>query len=287
MKRKREATWSDLVQTLRSGEKSVRELLPELERLLPVSYGGREPDDRESEDGDDDQDSFSSRRILERGSTTRSGSTFRLHYLEVPFSIWEDLFDEEWPSDAARTLDTELHLPEADLFPAFTDDRGNEESGQVQMDADVEFVSTILRNTGNHPTCTGRIHFTNTSKDWMRLLHDVVMEGGKELEVSDYIRLLSCLSNSDLADVVLVRIFPGLLLRERSNRDGDLSKEMDQLLEVAFHRSSFSSMSLSVLQKTIAAMSLEQCGLLGVFSQAKLLRLYLNGTMEGHRQPGG
>lgn len=90
----------------------------------------------------------------------------------------------------------------------------------------------------------------------MRLLHEVVMEGGKEIEIGDYIRLLSCLSNSDLADVVLTRIFPGLLLRERFNTDGDLSKEMDQLLETAFRRSSLSSMSLSVFQKTMHAMRL-------------------------------
>jgi len=113
------------------------------------------------------------------------------------------------------------------------------------------------------------------------------MEGGKEIEISDYIRLLSCLFNSDLADVVLTRIFPGLLLRERFNTDGDLSKEMDQLLETAFRRSSLSSMSLSVFQKTILAMSLEECGLQGVFTKAKLLRLYLDGTMKGRKQPGG
>uniref|UniRef100_A0A6T6KD86 Uncharacterized protein n=1 Tax=Rhodosorus marinus TaxID=101924 RepID=A0A6T6KD86_9RHOD len=166
MKRKRETAWSDLVQTLRSGDKSVREVLPELERLLPPGCGRGEPDDRESEDGDDDKEGFSSGRILERGSTSRSGSTFRLHYLEVPFSIWEDLFDEEWPSDASRTLDTELHLPEADLFPAFTEESGNEESGQEHMDADLELVSAILRNSGNHPTLTRRVDFSNTSKDW-------------------------------------------------------------------------------------------------------------------------
>mmetsp|Transcript_2085 Transcript_2085/g.6231 ORF Transcript_2085/g.6231 Transcript_2085/m.6231 type:complete len:184 (-) Transcript_2085:32-583(-) len=123
-KRADELTWTECIAELRSGRRSIREVLPELERLLceDPSLSGepprRRPRTATDEDGAEGPVALDPARIRGRGGFDELTDPFRLHYLTVPFSLWDDLFSKERDAivEAVHVVDSELVLPLDDLL---------------------------------------------------------------------------------------------------------------------------------------------------------------------------
>lgn len=121
MKRGREVSWSECIGALKSGRRTVREVVPELVDALREQAAAAVGEVRGEPAGDDPPDAgpgLDPDLLRNRGAFEDAQRQFRLHYLQVPFSIWLDLFEEDRIDEAARCTDGEMDFAVDELVPA-------------------------------------------------------------------------------------------------------------------------------------------------------------------------